>query len=71
MKKKFKSVTHQLDQLKQDIKSKEDELVKAHLENQQTEKEKELLKVRAFTHTLFYKGWLPLFNRVHCVPGLW
>ncbi|XP_033917239.1 cilia- and flagella-associated protein 58 [Melopsittacus undulatus] len=44
MKKKFKSVTHQLDQLKQDIKSKEDELVKAHLENQQTEKEKELLK---------------------------
>ncbi|KAM9010026.1 cilia- and flagella-associated protein 58 [Ara ararauna] len=44
MKKKFKSVMHQLDQLKQEIKIKEDNLVKAHLENQQTEKEKELLK---------------------------
>ncbi|XP_062457935.1 cilia- and flagella-associated protein 58 isoform X2 [Pezoporus occidentalis] len=44
MKKKLKSVIHQMDQLKQEIKTKEDDLVKAHLENQQTEKEKELLK---------------------------
>ncbi|NXD67403.1 CFA58 protein, partial [Eolophus roseicapillus] len=44
MKKKFKSVIHQMDQLKEEIKTKEDDLVKAHLENQRTEKEKELLK---------------------------
>lgn len=60
-----------MDQLKQEIKNKEDDLVKAHLENQQTDKEKELLKVRAFTHTPFYKGWLTLFHRLHCIPGLW
>ncbi|KFQ44776.1 Coiled-coil domain-containing protein 147, partial [Nestor notabilis] len=44
MKKKFKSVIHQMDQLKEEIKNKDDDLVKAHLENQRTEKEKELLK---------------------------
>lgn len=59
MKKKLKTVTHQVDQLKEEITDKEAALVKAHLEHQRTEKEKESLKVRAFTHTPCYKGWLP------------
>ncbi|NXU47573.1 CFA58 protein, partial [Turnix velox] len=44
MKKKLKSVTHQMDQLKEEIADKEAALVKAHLEHQQKEKEKESLK---------------------------
>ncbi|NWX19361.1 CFA58 protein, partial [Aegotheles bennettii] len=44
MKKKLKTVTHQLDHLKEEVTDKEAALVKAHLEHQQTEKEKESLK---------------------------
>ncbi|KFZ58598.1 Coiled-coil domain-containing protein 147, partial [Antrostomus carolinensis] len=44
MKKKLKTVTHQVDQLKEEITDKEAALVKAHLEHQRTEKEKESLK---------------------------
>ncbi|XP_074883074.1 cilia- and flagella-associated protein 58 [Buteo buteo] len=44
MKKKLKTVTHQVDQLKEEITDKEAALAKAHLEHQQTEKEKESLK---------------------------
>ncbi|NXW64223.1 CFA58 protein, partial [Eurystomus gularis] len=44
MKKKLKTVTHQVDQLKEEITEKEAALVKAHLDHQQIEKEKESLK---------------------------
>ncbi|NXF66202.1 CFA58 protein, partial [Ciccaba nigrolineata] len=44
MKRKLKTLTHQVDQLKEEITDKEAALVKAHLEHQQTEKEKESLK---------------------------
>ncbi|KGL90495.1 Coiled-coil domain-containing protein 147, partial [Charadrius vociferus] len=44
MKKKLKTVTHQVDQLKEEIADKEAALVKAHLEHQRTDKEKESLK---------------------------
>ncbi|KAK2535934.1 Cfap58 [Columba livia] len=43
-KKRLKSVTHQVDQLKEEIREKDEALVKAHLEHQRTEKEKESLK---------------------------
>uniref|UniRef100_A0A8C0EKF3 Cilia and flagella associated protein 58 n=1 Tax=Bubo bubo TaxID=30461 RepID=A0A8C0EKF3_BUBBB len=44
IKRKLKTLTHQVDQLKEEITDKEAALVKAHLEHQQTEKEKESLK---------------------------
>ncbi|NWH61005.1 CFA58 protein, partial [Geococcyx californianus] len=44
LKEKLKTVTNQVGQLKEDIAGKEAALVKAHLEYQQTEKEKSLLK---------------------------
>ncbi|NXE54423.1 CFA58 protein, partial [Casuarius casuarius] len=44
MKKKLKTMTHQVDQLKEEITAKEAALVKAHLEHQRTEREKESLK---------------------------
>ncbi|KAM6265398.1 cilia- and flagella-associated protein 58 [Porphyrio hochstetteri] len=44
MKKRLKTLTHQVDRLKEVIAEKEADLVKAHLEHQQTEKDKELLK---------------------------
>ncbi|NXL41172.1 CFA58 protein, partial [Podilymbus podiceps] len=44
MKTNLKTVTHQVDQLKEEITDKEAALVKAHLEHQRTEKEKESLK---------------------------
>ncbi|KFV14163.1 Coiled-coil domain-containing protein 147, partial [Pterocles gutturalis] len=44
MKTKLKTLTHQVDQLKEEIADKEAALVKAHLDHQQTEKEKEILK---------------------------
>ncbi|NXQ88175.1 CFA58 protein, partial [Nyctibius grandis] len=44
MKKKLKTVTHQVDQLRDEITDKEAALVKEHLEHQRTEKEKESLK---------------------------
>ncbi|XP_010134614.1 PREDICTED: coiled-coil domain-containing protein 147 [Buceros rhinoceros silvestris] len=44
MKKRLKSVTHQVDLLKEEITGKDEALVKAHLEHQQLEKEKESLK---------------------------
>lgn len=39
-------MTHQVDQLKEEITTKEAALVKVHLEHQRIEKEKESLKVR-------------------------
>ncbi|XP_074089856.1 cilia- and flagella-associated protein 58 isoform X1 [Macrotis lagotis] len=44
MKRKLKIMTHQVDQLKEEISSKEVSLVKLHLEHQRVEKEKETLK---------------------------
>ncbi|XP_073210534.1 cilia- and flagella-associated protein 58 isoform X4 [Lepidochelys kempii] len=44
MKKKLKIMTHQVDQLKEEITAKEAALVKVHLEHQRIEKEKEALK---------------------------
>ncbi|KFP23839.1 Coiled-coil domain-containing protein 147, partial [Colius striatus] len=44
MKKRLKTATHQVDQLKEEIANKEAALVSEHLEHQQTEKEKESLK---------------------------
>ncbi|XP_036592330.1 cilia- and flagella-associated protein 58 isoform X2 [Trichosurus vulpecula] len=44
MKRKLKIMTHQVDQLKEEISSKEVALVKLHLEHQRIEKEKESLK---------------------------
>ncbi|NXD77940.1 CFA58 protein, partial [Halcyon senegalensis] len=49
MKKKLKTVTHQADQLKEEITVKEEALAKAHLEHQQIEKEKESLKAELIT----------------------
>lgn len=45
MKRKLKIMTHQVDQLKEEISAKESALVKLHLEQQRIEKEKETLKV--------------------------
>ncbi|XP_065408605.1 cilia- and flagella-associated protein 58 isoform X1 [Chrysemys picta bellii] len=44
MKKKLKIMTHQVDQLKEEITAKEAALVKVHMEHQRIEKEKEALK---------------------------
>ncbi|KAE8589301.1 hypothetical protein XENTR_v10017517 [Xenopus tropicalis] len=44
MKRKLKIMNHQVDQLKEEISSKESVLVKVHLEHQRIEKEKEALK---------------------------
>ncbi|NWR60208.1 CFA58 protein, partial [Bucorvus abyssinicus] len=44
MKRRLKSATHQVDQLKEEITDKDAALVKAHLEHQQLEKQKESLK---------------------------
>lgn len=53
MKKKLKIMTHQVDQLKEEISAKESALVKLHLEQQRIEKEKETLKVQI----LQWKWW--------------
>lgn len=53
MKKKLKIMTHQVDQLKEEISAKESALVKLHLEQQRIEKEKETLKVQI----LRWKWW--------------
>lgn len=45
MKRKLKMMYHQIDQLKEEITSKEAALVKEHLEHQRVEKEKDALKV--------------------------
>jgi len=68
MKKKLKTLTHQVDLLKEEMTDKEAAHAKAHLEHQRTENEKESLKVRAFTCTPSYKGWFPC---CYHVPGLW
>ncbi|KAM5271835.1 cilia- and flagella-associated protein 58 [Ctenodactylus gundi] len=44
MKRKLKTMTHQVDQLKEEISAKESVLVKLNLEHQRIEKEKEILK---------------------------
>lgn len=46
MNRKLKIMTHQVDQLKEEISAKESALVKLHLEQQHIEKEKETLKVQ-------------------------
>lgn len=46
MRRKLKIMTHQVDQLKEEISAKESALVKLHLEQQRMEKEKETLKVQ-------------------------
>lgn len=54
MRKRLKTVTHQGDQLKEEITKKEEALVKAQLEHQQLEREKESLKVRLLAHTPYF-----------------
>lgn len=46
MKRKLQIMTHQVDQLKEEISAKESALVKLHLEQQRIEKEKDTLKVQ-------------------------
>lgn len=46
MKRQHKIMNHQIDQLKEEISSKEAALVKEHLEHHRVEKEKEALKGR-------------------------
>lgn len=45
MKRKLRILTHQIDQLKEEIQAKEASLVKETLNSQQLEKEKDTLKV--------------------------
>lgn len=45
MQRKLKIMNHQIDQLKEEIASKEQALVKEHLDRQRVEKEKDNLKV--------------------------
>ena len=45
MQRKLKIMNHQIDQLKEEITSKEQALVKEHLDRQRVEKEKDNLKV--------------------------
>jgi len=45
MQRKLKIMNHQIDQLKEEINSKEQALVKEHLDRQRVEKEKDNLKV--------------------------
>lgn len=71
MKKRLKAVTQQAERLTEEITDKEASLAKAHQEHQETEREKDALKVRPLTHKPYYKGWLPWFQRLHHVPGLW
>jgi hypothetical protein len=65
MKRKLKIMTHQVDQLKEEISAKEAALVKLHLEQQRIEKEKETLKVQGLLRAAaiagsFGLGRLPL-----------
>lgn len=55
MKRKLKIMNHQIDQLKEEITTKEAALVKEHLEHQRVEKEKDTLKVR-YNLDLKYKA---------------
>lgn len=49
-KRKLKIMNHQIDQLKEEIQTKEAALVKEQLEHQRVEKEKETLKVSRTLH---------------------
>lgn len=60
MKRKLKIMTHQVDQLKEEISAKESALVKLHLEQQRIEKEKETLKVPGCALASCGQGQLPL-----------
>lgn len=65
MKRKLKIMTHQVDQLKEEISAKESALVKLHLEQQRIEKEKETLKVQGSSH-----GWrLPSTGSSHSLKA--
>ena len=55
MKRKLKMMYHQIDQLKEEITSKEAALVKEHLEHQRVEKEKDALKVQFYILVLCEK----------------
>ena len=57
MKRKLKMMYHQIDQLKEEITSKEAALVKEHLEHQRVEKEKDALKVYFYISVLRGKCW--------------
>jgi len=52
MQRKLKIMNHQIDQLKEEITSKEQSLVKEHLDRQRVEKEKDNLKVEQLPLTL-------------------
>ena len=54
MKRKLKIMNHQIDQLKEEITSKEAALVKEHLEHQRVEKDKDALKVGHFSCFSFF-----------------
>lgn len=59
MQRKLKIMNHQIDQLKEEITSKEQALVKEHLDRQRVEKEKDNLKVCSAVSELM------LFNTRH------
>ena len=46
MKRKFKIMNHQIEQLKEEIQAKDQALVKEHFEHMKVEKEKEALRER-------------------------
>jgi len=52
MKRKLKIMNHQIDQLKEEITTKEAALVKVNLDHTRVEKEKEALKVNIFVFSL-------------------
>ena len=55
MKRKLKIMNHQIDQLKEEISSKEAALVKEHVEHTKVEKEKDALKV-SLNHLIIYSS---------------
>ena len=68
MKRKLKIMNHQIDQLKEEISSKEAALVKEHLEHQRVEKEKDSLKVRKYQYGIWsiYLYTLCIFRWTFC-----
>lgn len=59
MKMKLKAATRELDHLKEELREKDIALEKAHVQFQQSEDEKESLKVRPLTKIISCKDWIP------------
>lgn len=56
---KLKAATRELDHLKEELREKDIALEKAHVQFQQSEDEKESLKVRPLTKIISCKDWIP------------